>query len=144
MQEMKKMPPKNNEQIESIKYFDGKGHEVNIGNGNECIFDFQEPVNDMFSKVTELSVAMPQKEAEDFINQIGFDDLEKLNQIMTQRLTLIAQSVCNTMKRLKNTVISAYPDKKAVHFALYAKKYRVRKKWSDRIIREMLKECEKE
>lgn len=135
------MPPKNVDSLEIVNFFDGSEKEVYIGNEDECIFEESEPIENPFSDVTEVSFTVPVVQAEKIRKdlELDFDAFADAS----RRMTFALRRVNWAMSEFSKILIKSYPDKKAVHLALYAKKYRVRKKWSDRIIREMLKECEK-
>lgn len=135
------MPPKNVDSFENVKFVDKSEREVHIGNENEYIFEELEPINDQFSETTEFSTILPIEKAEKIRKdlELDFDAFADAS----RRMTFALRRVNWAMSEFSKILIKSYPDKKAVHLALYAKKYRVRKKWSDRIIREMLKECEK-
>lgn len=135
------MPPKNVDSLEIVKFVDGSEKEVYIGNEDECIFEESEPIENPFSDVTEVSFTVPVVQAEKIREdlELDFDAFADAS----RKIAFALRRVNWAMSEYSKMLIKSYPDKKAVHFALQAKKCRVRKKWSDRIIRKMLKECEK-
>ena len=138
------MPPKNVDSFENVKFVDKSGREVHIGNENEYIFEELEPINDQFSETAEFSAILPIEEAEIIRKELRIDDFERVCQEISWFMEhYILEKSNGAFSDLIKAFILSFPDRKTVHLALHSKRYRIRKKYVDRMIKAYLKEVEK-